>query len=372
MRYYVVYYNGIGDYRIMLEEEKVEAQEAKQVEEKAEEANEAPVSEVPKAPEVKNNKKPVVDVDECVEFSGAKNVEETINSIESQRKALLEMFKKSKLISRIIMAVVVAAVIAAIILIFNESMTLKIVGYSIAGAVLVAMIVYYVISKDQFPRSSKEYIANVTKLINAYDFDDNRFSELKCYPNKKLAKTELEVDRVYKNSSEIGSRNYITGKFDNVKFEVSEDVLYNVNPQKKNQRSVAFLGKYLSFENNFKFEGRYIFNIKGNPEKLVDQPNDIEDLRVALEEDNLLIYAPNDKAPKDVLGTKFVSAVKELKTDERLLNCVVVVWAGHTAVYLSYDDSVTVLPFEHEFNKAAQDEYKEDLVKALELALIKK
>lgn len=371
MRHYVVYYNGIGDYRIMLLEEQ-NPEKGIETEEKVEEPVEAPKEETKEAPEVKNSKKPVVDVDECVEFSGATDVDETIGSIESQRKALLEQFKKSKLISRIVMAVVVAAVIAAIILIFNNDMTLKIIGYSIAGAVLVAMIVYYVISKDKFPKTSKEYIANVTKLINAYDFDDKRFSELKSYPNKKLNKTELEVDRAYKNSSEIGSRNYITGKFDGHKFEVSEDVLYNVDPSKRNQRSVAFLGKYLTYENNLKFEGRYIFNIKGNPEKLVDQPNDIEDLHVALEEDNLVVYAPNEKAPKDVLGTKFISAVKEIKTDERLLNCVVVVWAGHTAVYLSYDDSVTVLPFEHEFNKPAQDKYKEDLIKALELAQIKK
>ena len=362
MRYYVVYYNRIGDYRIMLEEEKIDAQEAK-----VEEAQEAP-----KAPEAKNKKNPVIDVDECVEFSGAENVDEIINSIESQRKALLEMFKRSKLISRIVMAVVVAAVIAAIILIFNNDMTLKIIGYSIAGVVLVAMVVYYIISKDKFPKSSKEYIAKVTESINSYDFEDKRFSNLKYYPNKKLTKTELEVDRAYKNSSEIGSRNFISGLFDSHKFEVSENVLYSLSPQKKNQRSVLFLGKYITFENSLKFEGRYIINIKGNPEKLIDQPNDIEDLNVALEEDNVVIYAPNDKAPKDVLGSKFISKVKDIKTDDRLLNAVVVIWAGHTAVYLSYDDSVTVLPFEHEFNKAAQDKYKEDLIKALELAHIKK
>ena len=59
-------------------------------------------------------------------------------------------------------------------------------------------------------------------------------------------------------------------------------------------------------------------------------------------------------------------------TDEKLLNAVVVVWAGHTGVYLSYDDSVTVLPFEHPFDRAAQEQYKEDLLAALELSTLKK
>ena len=353
----------------MLEEEKIPVEGSEEVKE------EAKVEEAPKeaeAPKQENKKVKELNPEEFVEFKGAKKAEEELASIETQRKALLEEFKKSKLISRIVMVVVLAAVIAAIILIFQNDSTLKIIGYSIAGVVLAGMLVYYVLTKDKFPRASREYIANVTKSINSYDFDDKRFSDLKQYPNKKLAKTELEVDRAYKNSSEIGSRNFIRGKFDGHKFEVSENVLYSVNPEKKNQRSVLFLGKYISFENALKFEGRYIFNIKGNPEKLVDQPNDVEDLRVALEEDNLVIYAPNEKDPKTVLGTKFISQIKEIKTDERLLNCVVAVWAGHTAVYLSYDDAVTVLPFEHEFNKAAQDKYKEDLVKVLELTDIKK
>ena len=103
----------------------------------------------------------------------------------------------------------------------------------------------------------------------------------------------------------------------------------------------------------------------------MDQPNDIDDLTLVLEEDNLQVYAPNDKPIKDVFGTKFISKLKEIKTDDKLLNLVVVVWAGHTAIYLSYDDSVTVLPFEHEFNVESQDKYKSDLVAALELVTLK-
>ncbi|MCR4879636.1 MAG: hypothetical protein K5906_01600 [Bacilli bacterium] len=353
-----------------IKENNEEPKEAPVVEEENKEV-EAPVEEKKEAP-APNNKKGKKDPDECHDFMAATNLDDVCDQIELKRRNLLAIFNKTKMVSRILMTVVVIAVIAAIILIFNDIMALKIVGYSIAGVVLMAMLVYYITTKDKFPKTSKAYISEVTDLINGYDFADERFSDLKVYPNKKLSKTDLEVDRVYKNSSDIGSRNFITGKFDGHNFEVSENVLYSISAEKKNQRTVAFLGKYLSLENNKKFEGRYIFNLKGNPEKLVDQPNDIDDLKVILEEDNLVVYSSNDKEIKDVFGTKFLSKLKEIKCDARLLNFIIVVWAGHTAAYLSYDDSVTVLPFEHEFNREAQDKYREDLIAALELATMKK
>ena len=91
-----------------------------------------------------------------------------------------------------------------------------------------------------------------------------------------------------------------------------------------------------------------------------------------LEEDNLQVYAPNEKPIKDVFGTHFLGKLKEIKTDEKLLNFVMVVWSGHTAIYLSYDDAVTLLPFEHPFNKEAQDKYRSDLSLSLALATLKK
>ena len=353
-------------------------EENKVAEEAPVENTETPVEEAPKEePQkeevpAKQEKKAKKNPDECFEITKSENVEETVEQIEKERNELLKVFNKTKLVSRIIMGIVVIGVLAAIIMIFNDLMVLKIVGYSIAGVVLVLMILYYIFTKDKFPKQSKAYIASVTNLINGYIFEDKRFTDLKAYPNKKLNKTDLEVDRAYTNANDIGSRNVITGKFDGHDFGVSENVLYAMTQGRRGQRSVIFLGKYITLENNKKFEGRYIFNLKGNPEKLVDQPNDVADLKVVLEEDNLVVYGPNDKPLKDVFGTKFLSELKEIKTDDRLLNAVIVVWAGHTAAYLSYDDAVTVLPFEHPFNREAQDKYKKDLLAVLELATSKK
>lgn len=333
-------------------------------------ANEEVKEEVPQEASVEE--KPVNNPEDGILIARRENISEVTEEIESKRQGLLVMFNRTKKYSRILMTIVVIAVIGAIIMIFNNLMVLKIIGYSLAGVVLVAMVIYYMVSKNKFPNASKEYIKEVTRLISEYDFDDPRFTEVRSFPDKKLNRTDLEVDRVYCNSNDIGSRNFIKAKFDGKDVEISENVLYSNVPGRKNQRSVVFLGKYVSLENDKKFDGRFIFNLKGNPEKLVDQPNDIEDCKVLLEEEGLVVYSSNDKSIKEVFGTKFISKLKEIRTDDKLLNFVMVFWAGHTAIYMSYDDSVTVLPFEHPFNLNAQDKYKADLVAALELATLEK
>lgn len=309
----------------------------------------------------------IKDPNESYDLAKVESMDSAAEEIEVERRKLLAAFNETKKWSRIIMVVVVLAVIAAIVLITFQEMALKITGYSIAGVVLVGMLTYYFITKDKFPKASRLYIAKVTDLINGYVFSDSRYSELKCFPNKKLTKTEFDIDRVYKDTNECGSRNFITGKFNKTKFEISENVLYSLSGDKRPQRKVAFLGKYVSLENKYKFDGRFIFNLKGEGEKVVDQPTDIEDCKVILEEGNLVVYSSNDKAIKEVFGTKFVSSLKNIQINTELLNLVIVAWAGHTGIYLSYDDSVTVLPFEHEFKRDSQDKFVKDLIEVLEL-----
>jgi len=50
------------------------------------------------------------------------------------------------------------------------------------------------------------------------------------------------------------------------------------------------------------------------------------------------------------------------------INCVV--WGGHTAVYLSYDDPVISIPFDKPFNKDPQEHYKNDLEKIMKIISI--
>lgn len=287
--------------------------------------------------------------------------------VEQKRAALMANFKKAKLVSRIMMAIVVVFVMAAIIFISFEGMGFKIAGYVLAGVALLGMIIFYFTTKNSFPDTSKQYIKEVTDILNSYVFEDKRFSEVATIVDRKIDKAEIELDRVFKDAIDSGSRNSIKGKFNGREFEVSEAALYKAGKDRRTPKVVSFLGKYISIENNLKFEGRYIFNSKAaDPNKVFDQPNDIEDLEKVYEEETFEIYAPR-KDYNEVLGSKFLSLFKEIKVEEPLLNLIVVVWEGHSAAYLSYDDSVTTLPFEHPFTTGPIEKYRSDLIKTLEL-----
>lgn len=297
------------------------------------------------------------------------NDDEFEKCVEDKRLKFRETFNKNKMVSRFTMAGVVILLLTAIILVTLNNQVTTIIGYAIAGLILVGLIVYYFINKNKFPNYSQAYIKEVTELINAYVFSDDKFSEIESHPEKKLTAVELSLDRAYKQGVEVGSRNSITGKYLDKKFEINEAAIYYQNSDgKRVTKSVGFLGKYISIENKLEFEGRYIFNLKGtNAEKLVDQPTDIEDLNVILEEDNIVVYGPSDKPVKDIFGTDFIKKLHKVDVTSPLLNAVIVVWAGHTGIYLSYDDPVTTLPFEHEFKKDAQEKFRGDLMQILDL-----
>ena len=75
--------------------------------------------------------------------------------IEDARKELYKSYTMSRRVSNILMFVVVAAIVGIMFLVINNNQVLKIVGYSLAGALLVGMILYYVLTRKNFPNFLK-------------------------------------------------------------------------------------------------------------------------------------------------------------------------------------------------------------------------
>ena len=112
-------------------------------------------------------------------------------------------------------------------------------------------------------------------------------------------------------------------------------------------------------ENTLHFKDYFIINIraKDNP---VDLPTKIDGLALLTDEEGFAIYGPKDEDIKKLVGTKFLPALRKIELDNVLLNINVVIWAGHTAAYLSYCDEIMTLPFQNPFNSAANDKFRKD------------
>ncbi|MBR0295190.1 MAG: hypothetical protein IJQ67_04715 [Bacilli bacterium] len=274
--------------------------------------------------------------------------------IEEARINMKKTYSKQRKTSNIVMLVVVALLVGCFVLVLQKNFALTIIGYSCMGALVVFMIVFYFINRNRLPNKIRDYIILVTEALNAHVFNDGNYQEVTSDVDDRLELGELLADGVYEGATNITSRNVVEGMFANRHFKVGDVALRKGAGR---QMSNIFIGKYLSFPNNLHFEGRYVILSKRVGAE-TDIPNAINDLKILNDEDNFVIYGPKEdsKIAKDT-NSKLVSLIKDIEVNDTLLNFVLVIWAGHSAAYLSYSDEIIALPFEREFKKEPFEQY---------------
>ena len=273
--------------------------------------------------------------------------------IEEARQEINKAYSKQRRTSNIVMVIVVAGLIGGFVMILQKVMGFTIAGYSLIGALVVFMVVFYFVTKNRLPNKIKDYIALVTNALNGHVFRDGAYSELRSDPTDRAELGELLAEGVYEGASNITSRNVVEGLFGGRHFNVVDVALRKGQGK---QMINLFIGKHVSYPNNLHFEGRYVILSKRVGAE-TDIPNAINDLTVLSEEEGFVVYGPKDsKITKDT-NTKIVSLIKDIKVNDELLNLAVVIWAGHSAAYLSYSDAIIALPFEKPFNKEPFEQY---------------
>ena len=284
--------------------------------------------------------------------------------IEEARQDLFKIYAKSRRISNILMFAVVVAIVGIMFMIISNNQVLKIVGYCLAGAIVVGMIVYYVLTRKNLPNKVQKYVPFVMQTLNDKMFSMPGFSEIKNNPEEKLQMDDLVGDGVYVEANGINSRNVVRGVYNGHHFLYAEAALTRPST-KKQQVPPLFVGRYISVPNQMKFDGHFIFNFK-NPKQPLDLPNAINDLKVLEEKEDFVVYGPEDANYHNIIDNKIISQFKKIQIEGHLLNLNVVFWGGHTAVYLSYDDAILSVPFDKPFDKDGFEKSLDDLVISLQ------
>lgn len=279
--------------------------------------------------------------------------------IEDARQDLYKSYKKTRMVSNIVMFAAVAAICGVIFIFIYVN---QIVSYIVAGAILVAMILYYVFTHKRFPNKTKEYVSLVSKTINEEMFKNQGFSEIKNDPEEKLKMDDLIGDGIYSGANGINSRNVVRGVYKGHHFLYAEAALVRPSTRKQ-QVPPLFVGRYISVPNDMKFDNRFVITLK-NPKEPLDLPNAVEDLKVLEEKDEFVVYGPEGSNYHDTISNKAISQLHKLVVEGHLLNANVVFWGGHTAVYLSYDDAIMAVPFEKPFDKDGFNKASSDLITA--------
>lgn len=288
--------------------------------------------------------------------------------IEKARLAFNKKYAASRRNSYIAMGLVLAIAIASVIFITRPEQGFKIAGWACIGTAVVGMLTYYIITRNSLPNATQDYIEVVNKNLNSRNFSDQRFADVVTDKNEKLELADAISDGIYKGLNNIASRNVIEGHFEGRSFRVGDCGLYSGAGR---NRASLFVGKHISYPNELHFENRYILVMKG--ESAVDLPNDIDDLKPIIEEDNFIVYGKEDSKPAGDLGKDFLNAIRRVKVEKHLLNLNIVIWSGHSAVYASYDDAIMTLPFQKPYDKEINEQYADNLVDIFEaLALLAK
>ena len=181
------------------------------------------------------DKNQVPDIDVEKEEEEGLNFEELI---EKKRLDLFGKYKKNRTVNNIIMVVEVACVVAGFIMVVNNDQSVRIGGFIIMGVTLVALLMYYIFSKNKFPNETKKYIDDITLDIDRHVYNDPNFSNVKVNLKKKLEMTEILSDSVYKNATDIGSRNYVTGRFKHLEFKGFDLALYYQKDKRNREKSI--------------------------------------------------------------------------------------------------------------------------------------
>lgn len=285
------------------------------------------------------------------------------NIIEGKRLDFAGRYSKNRKWSYIMMAIVMAIAIGSVICLTQKNAALNIVGWVMISTAVIGMLVYYIVTKNRMPYATKEYIKTVSDTLNSYNYTHQDIKEPVCDPQEKVELADIIVDGVYQDLTNIASRNVVRARYKGKKISVSDLGLYT--GAGKNTKS-TFVGKYITMENTLHFKDYFILSIR-NKEQPVDAPTKLDGLTLLTDEDDFAIYGPKDEDIKKLVGTKFIPALKKIQLDNVLLNLNVVIWAGHTAAYISYCDEIMTLPFQNVFDGKANDKFKDDLYTLLEV-----
>lgn len=289
-----------------------------------------------------------------------------VEAVEEQRKNIFVTYKKARTQNNIIMAVVAVVFIVSMILMVNFKDWGPIAGGVAIGVCVVFLIVHYILTRNLFPNTTKKYIRFFMENADNYLFNQEDIYDGKLYFEKRYEVAEVLTDRVYKDVIDSASRNIVTATYKEKPFELGELALYKQGA-KKYQKTVIYVGKYLRLANDMHFEDRYIVTIKGQTP--TDLPNDIDDLVVLSEQNNFVIYGKDGAKFEKDLGKDLVNNLKSIECTGALLGVSIVFWAGRTSCYLSYDDSIVAIPFDHEINEGSYVQLKKNIKEVLEILM---
>ena len=310
--------------------------------------------------------KPVLEDKKPIDCKAA-NKKPYTEMVEEMRLQIFNDVKKAQRRSRISSFIMMFCLVVAVVFLFarNEknAQLFLILGISFLVLAIFVLIGTSIINKRTNRIDTKgDYIIPACTAINRFVFDGEGFEKVTFDADEKIDLGDVYGDSVYTGVTDCVSRNVVHGTYHGRDFMIADLGLY-MGPRGR-QRRTTFIGKYIKTSNKLHFEGQYVLLSKGKTE--MDIPVLPEGLNVVYENETFSVYGGMNSSYQEEIGTEFVSKIRNIDVGGVLLDIAIGLRAGECAIYLSFDDPVTTLPFYEKLKDSAIEDYKEILNKVME------
>ena len=289
-------------------------------------------------------------------------------------KARIE-YNKERRVFKYISYVILGFSVLAIIILFVFAAPIKDYGIWIClGSVVFLLVLIYLynsLSKKHLIKKATEYIKVYYNLTNEQIFDDKEhFSDISVDTNGIVDKEIIATSRIYKNVENIGARNLITFRYNNIESnKVLDFTLSDVGLQRRGKKRMqsVFVGKIYFIKHNLQLPGRALLQCKSESD-LVYKINDVDDLESILESNKTILFSNLNKI-KSIFTASIINKIESFKYDNSLLDVVISISKDYIFIGLDYNDDImsNASSLDKGINYDIIERLKEENLKAVEI-----
>lgn len=288
---------------------------------------------------------------------------EALENIENVRADFIKRYKKHDALKKVVFGVLFVIMLVFLI-IGNKIAPQGLEALFQLGVPIIAvaiMGVYSVFVKKMMNGKMREFFNAYYKGINEFVLDGKGFENVSLAEPGKITKEEFIENQIYKDIYDVASRGRTEFKYNKIPMFVI-DAAANVKGEKRIYP--CFVGKYLVGESTHKEKAPVIAYLKGTGTVL--PPTNVEGLKKVVDNDKMTIFS-NSRNWNKVFTPKVVKLLESIKTNKLLVDLTIAVHNSKVYVAMGYDDPIMIPPFEHQFDPAANIQYKGELAQVLKV-----
>ena len=294
--------------------------------------------------------------------------DEVLKTIEDNRATFLKKYRFESIWKWVVSAIGIGLLVFAFLGVPNivtaeEYQALRMslmVGIGLFSLVL--MLTFTFVSKYFLNKKAKKYFGDFYNNVTKYVMSDKAFKEVDCDAQRKLDRIQFDENLLFKGVDMVGSR-----ALTNLKYNETPLLVCDCAAQVRVDRrpKPVFVGKYVVSTCNYDNDEPIFVYVKGD-EKRSLPPTNMDDFKLAFDDDKISVYSNNDKWNK-YFTSKLKNKVLQLKTGNSLVDISISFKSKRLCVCLGYDDDLMVLPLEKPFNPKPTEEYKAEFHKLVKI-----